>query len=108
MRATLTIDPDTADTAEVFVATCHLTNAGPEPVTLNESAVSSSSLALQIQDGSGAPVHLPPPPIPPETPLLSRLDPGQERTDDFPGFLPSWTKAGEYRVRCRYLLGSGD
>ena len=76
--------------------------------TVNESAVASPSLALEILDATGAPVHLPPPPIPPERPVLSRLDPGQHRTVDFNGFLPSWTEAGDYRVRCRYLLGSGD
>lgn len=108
LRATLTIEPDSADAAEVFVATCRLSNAGPEPVTINESAVSSPSLVLEIQDAAGAPVLLPPPPIPPERPLLSRLDPGQHRSVDFSGFLPSWTEAGDYRVRCRYLLGSGD
>jgi hypothetical protein len=108
VRATLTMNPDSADAAEVFVATCRLTNVGPEPVTIIESAVSSPSLVLEIQDAAGAPVHLPPPPIPPERPVLSRLDPGQDRTDVFSGFLPSWTEAGDYRIRCRYPLGSGD
>ena len=108
LRAKLTIEPDSADAAEAFVATCRLTNVGPDPVAVNETAFSSPSLVLEIQNAAGGPVYLPPPPVPPEEPLLSPLEPGRDRIEEFRGFLPSWTEAGDYQVRCRYVLGAGD
>lgn len=108
LRASLTIEPDSADAAEAFVATCRLTNVGPDPVTVNETAFSSPSLVLEIQDAAGGPVYLPPPPVPPQEPLLTLLEPGRGRVQEFRGFLPSWTEAGDYQVRCRYVLGADD
>jgi hypothetical protein len=106
--ASLTIEPSEADAAERFVAVCTLTNAGDEGVTINVAPLSSPSLALEIQDVAGAPVLLPPPPVPPSEPPVERLEPGRETAAEFAGFLPSWTEPGTYRARCRYVAGSGD
>jgi hypothetical protein len=40
-------------------------------------------------------------------PLLSPLEPGRDRIEEFRGFPPSWAEAGDYQVR-RYVLGAGD
>ena len=106
--ASLTIEPSEADAAERFVAVCTLTNAGDEGVTIDVAPLSSPSLALEIQDVAGAPVLLPPPPVPPSEPPMERLEPGRETGAEFAGFLPSWTEPGTYRARCRYVAGSGD
>jgi hypothetical protein len=106
--ARLTIEPPEANAAERFVARCAVTNAGDEPVSINVAPLSSPSLALQIQDALGAPVYLPPPPVPPSEPPIERLEPGQSATAEFAGFLPGWTEPGAYRVRCRYVAGPGE
>jgi len=105
LAASLTIDPSEADTAERFVAICRLINRGDEGVSVNVAPLSSPSLALEIRDTSGSPVLLPPPPVPPATAPIERLDAGQERVAEFAGFLPSWTEPGVYRARCRYVGG---
>ena len=106
--AGLVIEPPDADAAELFVAVCTVTNAGDEGVSINVAPLSSPSLALQIQDAAGEPVHLPPPPVPRSTPPIERLEPGGKTSAEFAGFLPSWTQPGAYRARFRYVAGPGD
>ena len=108
LRATLTIEPDSADAAEGFVATCRLTNVGSDDVEVNVAAFASPSLVLEIEDAAGGPVHLPPPPVPPTEPPISRLHPDEDHIEEFHGFLPSWTEPGDYRARCRYVFGPGE
>jgi hypothetical protein len=106
--ASLTIEPSEASAAERFVAVCTLTNAGDEGVSINVAPLSSPSLALEIEDASGGPVHLPPPPVPPAEPPIEWLGPGQATARSFAGFLPDWTESGAYRARCRYVAGPGQ
>jgi hypothetical protein len=106
--AHLSIEPSEADATERFVAVCRLTNAGDEGVSNNVAPLSSPSLALEIQDTSGSPVQLPPPPVPPAEPPIERLEAGQGKAAEFAGFLPSWTEPGTYRARCRYAAGPGE
>jgi hypothetical protein len=108
LAASLTIEPLASDAAERFVAVCTITNAGDEDVSINVAPLSSPSLALEIQDAAGAPVHLPPPPVPPSEPPIERLEAGQATSAEFGGFLPNWTEPGTYRARCRYMSGPGD
>jgi hypothetical protein len=106
--ATLTIEPSEADAGERFVAVCTLTNAGNDGVSINVAPLSSPSLALQIQDAAGAPVHLPPPPVPPSEPPIEQLEPGGTTSARFAGFLPNWTEPGSYQARFRYVVGPGE
>ena len=108
ISARLSIEPSEAEATERFVAVCRLKNEGDEGVSLNAAPLSSPSLALEIEDASGSPVHLPPPPVPPADPPIERLEAGQEREAEFAGFLPSWTQPGTYRARCRYVAGPGE
>jgi hypothetical protein len=108
LSAHLSIEPPEADAAERFLAVCRLTNAGDEDVSVNPASLSSPSLALEIQDASGSPVHLPPPPIPPAEPQTELLEAGMGKAVEFAGFLPSWTEPGTYRARFRYMAGPGD
>ena len=39
---------------------------------------------------------------------MLELSPGATHTVSLAGFLPSWTEAGRYRVRCRYVAGAGE
>ena len=104
--AELDVQPATAAAAEQFRAVCTIANTGERGEELNLSALSSPSLALEIRTAGGEPVHLPPPPVPPASPLTAPLRPGEEHRADFPGFLPSWTEPGAYEARCRYVSGS--
>jgi hypothetical protein len=106
--ASLAIEPPEADAPERFVAACTVKNAGNEAVTINVAPLSSPSLALEIQDATGSPVHLPPPPVPPAEPPIRRLEPGASTAARFAGFLPNWTVPGTYRARCRYVSGPGE
>jgi hypothetical protein len=106
--ASLAIEPSEADAAERFVAVCTVTNAGDEGVTINVAPLSSPSLALEIQDATGEPVYLPPPPVPPSEPPIERLDAGASAAARFAGFLPSWTGPGTYRARFRYVAGPAE
>jgi len=108
LSARLSIEPPEAGAAERFVAVCRLTNPGDEDVSINVAPLSSPSLALEIEDAAGSPIHLPPPPIPPAEPPVERLVAGQEKAVEFAGFLPSWTEPGRYRARCRYVAGPGN
>jgi hypothetical protein len=105
LQATLTVAPSEATAAERFVATCILENSGDESVSINAAPLVSPSLALQIEDRDGETVPLPPPPVPPTTLPIEILAPRQQRVAEFAGFLPSWTPAGTYRARFRYVAG---
>jgi hypothetical protein len=106
--ASLAIEPSEADAAERFVAVCTVANAGGRSVMINVAPLSSPSLALEIQDLTGAPVYLPPPPVPPTEPPTERLEPGARTTATFAGFLPHWTEPGAYRARFRFVAGPGE
>lgn len=108
LTASLTIEPSEADAPEAFVARCRLVNQGDQVVGINQAALSSPSLALEITDAAGEPVLLPPPPVPSESPPIEPLEAAEETTAEFAGFLPSWTEPGTYRARCRYAVGSGE
>jgi hypothetical protein len=108
LTASLTIEPSEADKPEAFVASCRLVNQGDDVVDINQAALSSPSLALEIADAAGERVLLPPPPVPSEAPPIEPLEATEETTAEFAGFLPSWTEPGTYRARCRYAAGSGE
>jgi hypothetical protein len=108
LAASLWVKPSEAEAPERFVAVCRLANVGDEVVSINVAPLSSPSLALEIRDASGSPVHLPPPPVPPAEPPIERLEAGEGRAAEFAGFLPSWTEPGTYRARCRYVAGPGE
>jgi hypothetical protein len=108
LTASLTIEPSEADAPEAFVARCRIVNHGDEVVGINQAALSSPSLALEITDAAGEPVLLPPPPVPPQSPPIEALGAAEEATAAFAGFLPSWTEPGRYRARCRYAAGPGE
>lgn len=88
---------------EELIAEATLTNDAPYQVRLNLAPLAGPSLALQILDEQGSPVLLPPPPVPGGQPDWATLAPGESRRARFGGFVPSWTAAGGYRVRLRYL-----
>jgi hypothetical protein len=108
LLARLEIRPSEADATERFVAVCTLTNIGDEGITLNVAPLASPSLALEIMDAAGAPVFLPPPPVPPADPPMDRLEPGRGAAAEFAGFLPGWIDAGTYRARFRYVAGPAE
>ena len=103
--ATLAIEPRESRLPEEFVARGSITNAGPQAATLNVAALSSPSLALEIQDAHGQPVLQPPPGVPSAAPPVEQIAPGASRAVEFSGFLPAWTAPGRYRVRLRYVGG---
>jgi len=105
LRATLSVEPSHVADASELVAHCSLHNDGDESATLNLAPLSSPSLALEIQDAEGTPVHLPPPPVPPADIPVSTLGPGQEYSVQFSGFIPAWVPPGSYRARFRYVPG---
>jgi hypothetical protein len=105
IRAHVTVTPEHAAVAERFDAVCTLENTGAGPVRINLAPLSSPSLALEIIDADGAPVLLPPPPVPPAQPPIETVSAGAHLVADFPAFLPAWTEPGRYRIRCRYVAG---
>ncbi len=107
LEARLSIEPAEADAAEAFVARCEVVNIGDSPLLINIAPLSSPSLALELADASGAPVHLPPPPVPPAQVPVETLAERERRVAEFANFLPSWTPPGTYRARCHYVGGSG-
>ncbi|HKC53855.1 MAG TPA: hypothetical protein VKC33_04340 [Burkholderiales bacterium] len=76
-------------------------NASSEPATLNLHAASHPALALQVRDGKGEAILLPPPGAPEREDLEpgSVIPPGQSVTLEYAGFLDRSLTAGEYRVR---------
>ena len=86
-----------------LVAEATLENDESTELRVNLSPLAAPSLALQLVDRQGAPVLLPPPPVPGGEPSWATLAPGESRRVRFPGFVPSWTIAGRYRVRFRYV-----
>ena len=103
LEARLTIQPAETRSQEAFVAVATLVNAGARPVTLNLAPLSAPSLALEIEDAQGAPVLLPPPPVPGGEVHTVELAPGQGYTVQFEGFVPQWVLVGTYRVRLKYV-----
>ena len=103
--ATLAIEPRESRLPEEFVASGSITNAGTQAATINVAALSSPSLALEIQDVHGQPVLQPPPGVPGNASQVEELGPGASRAVEFSGFLPGWSDAGRYRVRLRYVGG---
>ena len=88
---------------EDLVAEATLTNDESTAARVNLAPLAGPSLALQLMDEQGSPVLLPPPPVPGGEPSWVSLAPGESRRFRFSGFVPSWTAAGHYRVRLRYV-----
>jgi hypothetical protein len=103
LEAELTVEPRKAARREELVARGALRNRGDEPVAVDLAPLGSPSLALEIVDEGGAPVRLPPPPVPGGEVRGATLAAGEAVPVEFPAFLPLWTPAGAYRVRLRYL-----
>ncbi|MGH3024530.1 MAG: hypothetical protein ACRDNI_12805 [Gaiellaceae bacterium] len=103
LTAEFTVEPRRTARREDLVARGGLQNRGDDPIELDPAPLSSPSLALEIVDASGSPVHLPPPPVPGGEAPLATLAMGERRPVEFAGFLPSWTPAGAYRARLRYV-----
>lgn len=80
---------------------------GDEPEEIDPVVLSSPSLALEITDQDGAPVLLPPPPVPGTQEPRVLLGPGESYSRTYGSFLPAWTERGTYRVRMSYR-GAGD
>ena len=105
IRAGLVVRRSDEEDPSGLVAVCSLHNDGDEAVTISLAPLLSPSLALEVQDEQGAPVYLPPPPVPPAETPVSTLGPGEEHSVRFSGFLPSWVPPGRYRARFRYVPG---
>jgi hypothetical protein len=104
--ASLDVRPARAQRHEELVAVCILGNDGDAPLDVTLGPLSSPSLCLSIQDEAGAPVLLPPPPVPGGAVNTARIDPGSNLTVEHPYFLPSWTPPGRYRASFRYVTPS--
>jgi hypothetical protein len=105
--ATLVVDDIDAGERSGLVAKCALANEGDEAIVVNRAPMSSPSLALEIVDEHGQLVHQPPPPVPPTDIPLASLAPGERISVEYRGFVPAWVPPGRYRVRFRYVPGSG-
>jgi hypothetical protein len=81
-----------------------LHNGGSDAVVVDSVAVTAPSLALEIRRDDGAAFPLPPPPLPGDTGAPARIEPGDTRSFDLAGFLPSWTPPGRYTIRFKLLL----
>ena len=103
LAAELSVEPRRATRHEELVARGALQNRGDEPVQLDLEPLVSPSLALEIVDAAGAPVHLPPPPVPTGETQGARLGTGDRWPVEYVGFLPPWTPPGAYRARLRYV-----
>lgn len=108
VRATLTIEPRHAARAEDVNARCELVNDGDEAVVINVAPLSSPSLALELVDAQGEPVHLPPPPVPPADVPLAEVAPRERHSVQFTAFLTPWIPPGRYWARFRYMPGSSE
>jgi len=106
LAAELIIRPARTTRREQLVAGCAVINAGDETVRISRAPLSSPSLCLEIVDQSAAPVLLPPPPVPGNGDDLLGLAPGERYAVEHGAFLPSWTPAGRFRARLRYVSGS--
>jgi hypothetical protein len=84
-----------------LVAEGVVVNTGTSPLEIDLVELASPSLALEVLDGSGAPVRMPPPPTP-GRPELIVLAPGMRRSVAFRAFLTPATPPGRYRIRLRY------
>ena len=94
LRATAVVRPEEADATGILV------NAGPGSVEVDLVQLTSPSLALEVVDDKGRPVHMPPPPTP-GRPDVVVLPPGERRLVEFRAFLPAGTPPGRYGVRLR-------
>ena len=101
LRATAVARPEEADATGVLV------NAGRESVEVDLVQLTSPSLALEVVDDRGEPVHMPPPPTP-GRPDVVVLAPGERRLVEFRAFLSAWTPPGRYGVRLRYGDAASD
>jgi hypothetical protein len=104
--ASLELRPARARRHEDLVARCSLTNDGEDPVNVTLGPISSPSLCLELQDETGAPVYLPPPPVPGHPADTALIEARQTLTVEHPAFLPSWTPPGRFRARLRYITPS--
>ena len=102
LEARLTVRPGEARRREEFIAEGALVNVGDEGLVLNLAPLGAPSLALEIVDSAGSPVHLPPPPVPGAEVPRAEIMPGRSYTMKYPGFVPQWTPPGIYRARLRY------
>jgi hypothetical protein len=107
LEAELTVEPHKAARREDLMARGAVRNRGDEPVEVDLAPLSSPSLALDVVEEGGAPVRLPPPPVPRGEVLGATLAAGEAVAVEFPAFLPAWTPPGAYRVRLRYLGAVG-
>jgi hypothetical protein len=105
LAADLTVEPSRTTRREELVARGALQNRGDEPVEIDLAPLGSPSLALEIVDAAGAPVRLPPPPVPRGGGERVFVAPNERRAVEYRGFLPAWTPPGAYRARLRYVGG---
>ena len=103
LEALLSIRPAETRLQEEFIAQGTLINHGSEALILNLMPLIAPSLALEIADAAGAPVLLPPPPVPGGEIRTVEVTPGRSYTVEYPGFVPQWTPPGVYRARLRYI-----
>lgn len=96
-----TVAPEGAGPGEIAVEVT-LTNTGTAPETLDLSNAHIPSLALEIRDSAGNPVHMPPPPVPKaEDARSATLAPGQSHRIRLP--VPFDARhGGQYQVRFRH------
>lgn len=90
---------------EVIVGHATFVNQGDGPIAVLPIQMDSASLALEIRDGGGDPVGLPPPPVPNPEARPIELTPGAVYEVEYPGFMPQWTEPGRYQARAR-LVGA--
>lgn len=103
LAAKLAVEPGQTSRREELVARGSLRNGGADPVEIDLAPLGSPSLALEIVDAAGAPVHLPPPPVPGGEAQRATLSSRESRAVAYPGFLPAWIPPGSYRARLRYV-----
>ena len=103
LELSIIVRPVETGRREEFNALLSLANTGSDPISLNLAPLSSPSLALEIIDGRGDHVPLPPPPVPGGQSPAAELAPGRSHTVQFEGFLPQWVPGGLYRARLRYI-----
>ena len=104
MRLTFEVSP-AAGRPEELTGRAVFVNEGDEEVLVMAMQLESPSLALEVVDEAGAPVPLPPPPVPDPAAEQVSIGPGDAYDVTYPGFLPTWTEPGRYRVRARVVDG---
>lgn len=106
MHVEFAVDP-TVGRADEITGRATFSNASDEPADVPPMRLDSASLALEVVDATGTAVPPPPPPLP--DPLIPPhvLTAGGSYAVTYPGFLPSWTEPGHYRVRARPVGADG-